>query len=152
MNKFGMAVCALSLIAVVGGCAPQLAPTPLSETEQGWADYLKTTYPSWKHPQTTPPQRSMDSKEVFFSDAPAIEVAPFMEGDVAADAPAIEVAPPSESHTEIYVSQKGDSLWIIAQKFYKNGSSWTRIRDANKDILPDPKKLKEGTKLRIPLP
>ncbi|MEX0616577.1 MAG: LysM peptidoglycan-binding domain-containing protein [Candidatus Woykebacteria bacterium] len=46
-----------------------------------------------------------------------------------------------------YTVVKGDTLWEISQKFYGSGSSWTKIRDANKDKVG---KLKNGNPLIKP--
>ncbi len=49
-----------------------------------------------------------------------------------------------------YTTQKGDSFYKIAQKFYKDGSKWKKIWEANKARVPNPDKLPVGTKLVIP--
>jgi chitinase len=47
-----------------------------------------------------------------------------------------------------YTIQSGDTLVKIAEKFYGDGSQWTKIRDANHGI--DPNNLKIGQRLQIP--
>jgi lipopolysaccharide biosynthesis regulator YciM len=49
-----------------------------------------------------------------------------------------------------YTVQDGDTLSIIAKKFYGASSRWKEIAEANKDTLPNPKKLKLGQVLTIP--
>jgi len=49
-----------------------------------------------------------------------------------------------------YVVREGDTLASIARKFYKSSGRWKKIRDANKNVLDDPAKLKPGTTLTIP--
>lgn len=44
----------------------------------------------------------------------------------------------------------GESLTGIAFHYYRKASLWTRIHDANRDQLPDPDRLTEGMRLRIP--
>ena len=52
---------------------------------------------------------------------------------------------------EIYTVQKGDSLSLIAKKFYKDGRKYHRILKANNDVLKgNPNRLRPGMKLRIP--
>jgi nucleoid-associated protein YgaU len=46
--------------------------------------------------------------------------------------------------------KKGDTLWKIAQQYYGDGSLYTNIFEANRDILKDPNLIKIGQKLRIP--
>lgn len=48
-----------------------------------------------------------------------------------------------------YVVKRGDRLWKIAEKYYGNGRYWRRIAKANPGV--NPRKLKRGTILRIPL-
>ncbi len=49
-----------------------------------------------------------------------------------------------------YLVLPGDSLWKIAQKFYKNGAEWRRIYDANRDKIKDPNLIRAWQVLRIP--
>ncbi|MEI7865125.1 MAG: LysM peptidoglycan-binding domain-containing protein [Chthoniobacterales bacterium] len=44
----------------------------------------------------------------------------------------------------------GDTLAGIAKKYYGKSGEWPKIAEANKDVLPDPTKLKIGTVLKIP--
>jgi nucleoid-associated protein YgaU len=55
-------------------------------------------------------------------------------------------APPPRTYTV----QKGDSLWKIAKQFYGKGNAWSRIHEANKDLIHDPDVIQPGWKLRIP--
>lgn len=48
-----------------------------------------------------------------------------------------------------YVVVRGDNLWNIALKFYKDGYKWTKIWKDNKYILNSPDKLEIGMKLII---
>jgi LysM repeat protein len=49
-----------------------------------------------------------------------------------------------------YVVRDGDTLASISRKFYKSSGRWKKIRDANKNLIDDPAKLKPGTTLTIP--
>ena len=49
-----------------------------------------------------------------------------------------------------YVVREGDTLASISRKFYKSSGRWKKIRDANKNVLDDPAKLKPGITLTIP--
>jgi murein DD-endopeptidase MepM/ murein hydrolase activator NlpD len=49
-----------------------------------------------------------------------------------------------------YMVLPGDSLWKIAQKFYKNGGYWRKIYDANRDKIDNPNVIRAFQVLRIP--
>ena len=49
-----------------------------------------------------------------------------------------------------HVVAKGETLSSIAKKYYGDTNEWKKIWEANKNVVPDPKKLKVGTKLVIP--
>ena len=51
---------------------------------------------------------------------------------------------------EFYVIQKGDTLWKIAEKHYGNGSKYTAIVTANKEVIKDADKIFPGQKIRLP--
>ena len=57
---------------------------------------------------------------------------------------------PEQPAGRFYTVQSGDTLGSIAKKFYGDGRKWPTIAAANKDILPDPNKLRVGMKLQIP--
>jgi LysM repeat protein len=57
---------------------------------------------------------------------------------------------PEEPTGRFYTVQSGDTLGAIAKRFYGDGRKWPTIAAANKDILPDPNRLRPGMKLRIP--
>lgn len=49
-----------------------------------------------------------------------------------------------------YVVKSGDTLFSIARKVYKSSARWKEIRDANRDKIDNPAKLKPGERLTIP--
>jgi nucleoid-associated protein YgaU len=53
-------------------------------------------------------------------------------------------------YTQTYVVQSGDTLSKIAQKYYGDATLYTKIFQANRDVLSDPNKISPGQKLRIP--
>ena len=65
--------------------------------------------------------------------------------------PAATPAAPAENpYTQTYVVQKGDTLSKIALDHYGDAQLYTKIFEANRDVLSDPNKIKPGQKLRIP--
>ena len=61
--------------------------------------------------------------------------------------------PPEEEKPkfEIYEIVSGDTLGGIAKKFYGKAGLYTRIHEANKELIPDPNKIYPGQKIQIPL-
>jgi LysM repeat protein len=47
-------------------------------------------------------------------------------------------------------TQKGDTLWAIAKKYYGDGSQYTKIYEANKDKISNPNLIYPGQELTIP--
>ena len=63
-----------------------------------------------------------------------------------------EVTSPEQTYqVQYYEIQKGDSLWKIAKEFYGNGSDYTKIFDANKEVIKDADLIFPGQKIRIPM-
>ncbi len=59
---------------------------------------------------------------------------------------------PAEEKVEIYEIQSGDSLSLIAKRYYGDPMKYPRIYDANKAVIgDDPDKIFPGQKIRIPL-
>jgi nucleoid-associated protein YgaU len=57
---------------------------------------------------------------------------------------------PMDFGFEEYVIEKNDTLQKISKKFYNTYRKWGQIYEANKDVIPDPDKIKPGTMIRIP--
>ena len=48
------------------------------------------------------------------------------------------------------VVQSGDTLWDIAKRYYGDGSQYTKIYEANKNAIDDPRVIKPGLVLLVP--
>ncbi len=57
---------------------------------------------------------------------------------------------PTPKQERIHVVASGDTLTGIAQKFYGDASKWSKIFEANRDVLPSSNSLQIGQKLKIP--
>lgn len=57
---------------------------------------------------------------------------------------------PKKKSYDIYEIKKGDTLWALAKKHYGDGRKYTKIYNANRDIIKDPNKLQIGWKIKIP--
>ncbi|MBF0330577.1 MAG: LysM peptidoglycan-binding domain-containing protein [Candidatus Omnitrophica bacterium] len=70
------------------------------------------------------------------------------------DLPQSAVAPSKDVQVKTvpqeYVVEKDDTLQKISKKVYGTYSKWTKIYDANRDVLKDPNFLKSGVKIKIP--
>ena len=70
--------------------------------------------------------------------------------DLRAPAPAPEKAEEPVETVEYYEIASGDTLGAIAKRFYGSASKYTKIFEANRDIISDPNKIYPGQKIRIP--
>lgn len=61
------------------------------------------------------------------------------------------VVSPASVNIEKYTVQKGDTLQKLAKEFYGTTKKWTKIYEANKDILKGPDKVYPGQVINIPL-
>ena len=52
---------------------------------------------------------------------------------------------------DLYEIVSGDTLGGIAKKFYGKAALYTRIHEANKELIPDANKIYPGQKIKIPL-
>ncbi|MBA7556618.1 hypothetical protein ES705_49334 [subsurface metagenome] len=51
---------------------------------------------------------------------------------------------------DYYEVEKGDSLWIIAEKFYNAGEKWIRIFEKNSDKIKNPSMIYPYQRFTIP--
>lgn len=58
--------------------------------------------------------------------------------------------PQLSSDEEFYVIESGDSLWKIAERAYGDGSKYTAVFEANREVIEDPDKIYPGQKIRLP--
>ena len=87
------------------------------------------------------------------SSAEAMEKAVLMAGNVKGikEVSVAGLASPEQTEeVEFYTIEKGNTLWGIAKKFYGNGSKYTQIFEANKEVIKDPDRIFPGQKIRIP--
>ena len=56
----------------------------------------------------------------------------------------------SSTATKIHEVKPGDTLSKIAKQEYGDANKWSKIFEANKDILKDPDKIYPGQQLKIP--
>jgi len=73
-----------------------------------------------------------------------------IEGISKVDADALETEEPAVIDDIFYEIQKGDTLWRIAEIYYKDGRRYTEIFEANREVIKDPDKIYPGQMIRIP--
>ena len=89
-------------------------------------------------------------------DQTAVQKAILMAGNVLGiqevKADELKAPPPTEAErkTEFYEIQNGDTLWAIAKQHYGDGNQYTRIFEANREVIKDADLIFPGQKIRIP--
>jgi len=85
----------------------------------------------------------------------AILIAGNIKGVEKVVADGLTFPPPREEEeqekVEFYEIVSGDTLGGIAKRYYGKASLYTRIHEANKELIPDPNKIYPGQKIKIPL-
>lgn len=66
------------------------------------------------------------------------------------EAASIAVADTNDK-VEYYVIQSGDTLSKLAKQYYDDAMQYTRLFEANREVIKDPDKIYVGQKIRIPL-
>ncbi len=92
-----------------------------TDTENYWIEYLIKVYPNWK---PTPKIKKINNHNF------KVKSNSFIGNK--------------------YIVQGNETLFDIALAFYGDGSKWTVISEANKDLLKSIKQLTPGTELTIP--
>lgn len=72
---------------------------------------------------------------------------------VAGAAPAstgASAAAPQQQASRFYTIQSGDTLSKIAKEYYGDANAYTRIFEANREVIGDPDKIYPGQQIRIP--
>lgn len=62
-----------------------------------------------------------------------------------------ESSPAPKTTAKTHTAVKGDTLWVIAKKYYGNGGQYPKIQDANKDKVKNPNLIYVGQVLTIPV-
>ena len=87
-------------------------------------------------------------------DPSALEKAILMAGNAMGieEVRADEVSAPTQTiEIQYYEIEEGDSLWKISKKFYGDGNKYTKIFEANREVIQDADKIFPGQKIRIPM-
>ena len=82
--------------------------------------------------------------------AKAALIAGNIEGVAQVDASQMYVADETPLNDLYYEIQKGDTLWRVAEIYYKDGSRYKEIFEANQEVIKDPDKIYPGQMIRIP--
>ena len=82
--------------------------------------------------------------------ANAAEIVMEKAPDAASDKQTIPVVP-NAPQVDYYVIQSGDTLGKIAKQYYGDAGQYTRLFEANREVIEDPDKIFPGQKIRIPV-
>jgi len=83
----------------------------------------------------------------------AVEKAILMAGNVKGVSKIINKmigALPLGKGVKYYEIKSGDTLWAVAKEFYGDGNKYTKIVEANKEVIKNADKIFPGQKIRIP--
>jgi len=93
---------------------------------------------------------SVATGQTVGQDIPVARAVPVVPGVSGASPAAATKSSPAPAAPRSHTVAGGDTLAGIAKKYYGKSGEWPKIAEANKDVLPDPTKLKIGTVLKIP--
>jgi len=170
--------CALLAVSLLSGCATapkKLEPIPAPAGKEGvlkemdvaqqpeleaeWADFVKEHYPSWRRHYWVD-RGNWGNRGYVVGHAPTEVEAPVPDAKITPlppvpPAPPVieEVPAPKVEETDKptkYIVKKGDCLWKIAGKMYRNPLKWPTIYRANKDKIKNPNRIHVGQVLTIP--
>ena len=141
-----------------GKCAD--APAPLKNTRKVYVlevtkplpeleiQRIESEMPSTPHVQTSDNVVSEESAPAPVEHKRQPVVIPSF--DHASSAPAAHSQATGPKEAQSYTVSKDDTLQKISKKFYGTYSKWTKIYDANKEVIKNPNFVKPGTVLTIP--
>jgi nucleoid-associated protein YgaU len=119
-----------------------------------------TTPPGTSDPYATDPMITpRGSAPAYTTPAPAPaatqyeELPPVTPRSTARPAPADSpppIAEPAPRGGRVHVVARGETLSSISKQYYGTANRWREIWDANRGKVPDPKRMKVGTRLVIP--
>lgn len=90
---------------------------------------------------------TLSLSEYRFLNVPAVQAA----GQTQSQANGLNTRPNTKEQPQSHTVVSGDNLWNLAKKIYGDGSQYTKIYEANKDVIgSNPNLIKPGQKLVIP--
>ena len=57
---------------------------------------------------------------------------------------------PPATKMRLHTVEKGDTLFVLSQRYYGNRSKWRDIYAANRDVMPNENSLQIGMVLKMP--
>lgn len=94
------------------------------------------------------PALASDAAQV--PEAAEVAAAPEHNFDLPESVPVPKKEAVASAAPQDYVVEKDDTLQKISKKVYGSYSKWTKIYEANRDVIKDPNFLKAGITLKIP--
>ena len=93
---------------------------------------------------TDAPRPLAEEPEEFVSSAQGSSATAAVAGEVLAE------AGNGGEGGRTYEVRPGDNLGTISQKVYGTARHWKAILEANRDVIPDPRRMRAGVRLKIP--
>jgi len=154
-------ICLLTLSLALSGCVARTYNLTRDRIDQdltpssGNRGYLVGTPPEAPERRTTRTTRVVEVELGFSKKLPprstvtTTAAAPMEERQEPMMTQEIQSSQPAQAF-EKYTVGKNDTLQKISKKFYGTTKNWTKIYEANKDVLRTPDKLYPGQTLNIP--
>lgn len=161
-RKAAYILAAVSVSFLASGCVVRTYQVTRDRVDQDLAGnrgYLHGALPAAQEEAQRPARRDSRVVEVelrnplkFHRKAakpkPAIVPDEVKEDKTAAPGPTL---PGTQAAMEKYTVQKNETLQKISQKLYGTTKKWTKIFDANKDVLKAPDKVYAGQVINVPV-
>ncbi len=159
MNSFKLAgICLLTSTLALSGCVTRTYNLTRDRIDQdltpvsGNRGYIVGVPPEPSERKSTRTTRVFEV-ELGFANRPSVKYPSTTRLATSTEEPLIDRGTQTDSANQSskkYTVGKNDTLQKISQKFYGTTKRWTKIYEANKDVLRTPDKLYPGQILNIP--
>ncbi len=152
-------ILSLGIVLLLSGCAVRRYELTQDRVDQnlssGNRGYLQGQAPQIDE-STRKTTRTTHVVEVEMPDIKFGKKAKAVKPQPSPDLSASEISEPAatfepQAKMEKYTVQKNETLQKISQKLYGTTKKWTKIYDANKDVLKGPNKIYPGQVINVPV-
>jgi LysM repeat protein len=159
MNRFKLAgICVLTSTLALSGCVARTYNLTRDRVDQelsstsGNRGYIMGRAPEPQERKTTRTTRVFEVELGGTNKTSCPAATPLFTDSAKEESPMVQETQTEEVNPsfEKYTVVKNDTLQKISKKFYGTTKRWTKIYEANKDVLRGPDKLYVGQVLNIP--